>query len=402
MSFSEQEYATSTRTWLSQLISFDTVSRNSNLSLIEYIESQLALLSDTEGQPVRAERIENAAGDKSNLLIRIGPAVEGGVALSGHTDVVPVDGQPWHSDPFTLEEREGKLYGRGSCDMKGFIAAALSHIPEWRTLDLKRPLYVALSYDEEVGCVGAPHLIEHMNASAIHPELVIIGEPTMMKPITQQKGISDLYTTVRGVEAHSSQIPDGVSAIHVAARLVNHIENIMLEMKQQADCCNAAYNVPYSTLHVGTIQGGTAVNIMAGECTFHWEIRDLPEIGFHAIYEKYERYAKALEQEIKQTSPMASITTHLAVDSVPGLNATEDDPAVRFLKPLLEDQHSGAVAFATEAGQFQQGGYAAVICGPGDIAQAHKADEFVSIEQLNKVDVLMSKIGEQLTRPESV
>lgn len=389
-----RDYPASTRQWLQQLIAFDSVSSNSNLTLISHIEEALERLEDTPGQPVQYWRIASADGNKSNLLVQIGPDTAEGVVLSGHTDVVPVTGQAWSSDPFDLTERDGRLYGRGSCDMKGFIASCLAHIPEWRALPLKRPIFLAFSYDEEVGCIGAPAMIKELASRQARPTVAIIGEPTMMTPVTRQKGITTLTTTVTGVEAHSSQIPDGLSAIHIAARLIDRIDHIMQELSE-GDALNPAYNVPYSTLHVGKVHGGTAVNIMARECHFDWEIRDLPEQGFETVFTPFQQYSRALETELKEHFPQAAITTELVVPSVPGLDSP-DSAALDFLTPLLENSEPRAVAYATEAGQFQRAGFSAVICGPGDIAHAHKPDEFVSLEQLDKADTLMTRIGQAL------
>ncbi|HET8790012.1 MAG TPA: M20/M25/M40 family metallo-hydrolase, partial [Modicisalibacter sp.] len=243
----------SAQQFLETLVGFATVSRDSNLELIRFIEDTLA------DYDIPCQRVENDDGSKANLLARIGPAVEGGVVLSGHTDVVPVDGQPWSSDPFALVDKgDGRLYGRGSCDMKGFIACALAQVPNWVEQDLKRSIYLAFSYDEEVGCLGAPRLIERLMADHPRPNAVIVGEPTMMSPVVAQKGATNLRTTVTGREAHSSQINQGVSAVHVAARLVTKIEDIMAELRAEGRI-DEAFNVAHTSLHVGKIQGGTAI-----------------------------------------------------------------------------------------------------------------------------------------------
>lgn len=386
------------RDWLARLVGFDSVSRHGNLALIEEIETALGALASSPGQPLCFERIENDEGTKSNLLVRVGPDLPGGVVLSGHTDVVPVDGQPWSSDPFELTERDGRLYGRGSCDMKGFIACCLGQLAYWRGLELKHPLYLALSYDEEIGCLGAPRMIQRLAAKPHPPHLAIIGEPTMMRPVTRQKGITVLRTRVTGLEAHSSQIPSGVSAVHVAARLISRIETIMHELSEER-ACDEAYNVPYSTLHVGKVEGGTAINIMARECVFDWEVRHLPEQEFKTIFERFDRFARSLEFELRERAPTVSIDTETVVATVPGLRAEADNPALAFLAPLLRDETpQGAVAFATEAGQFQQAGFSAIVCGPGDIAQAHQPDEFIAVEQLAACDALMRRLGEALCR----
>nr|WP_026351654.1 acetylornithine deacetylase [Kushneria aurantia] len=374
---------------LTELVGFDTVSRHSNLALLDWIERYLA------DHGVESQRIKSDDGSKANLLARIGPDVEGGVVLSGHTDVVPVDGQTWHSDPFTLSAREGRLYGRGSCDMKGFIACALAMLPEWRTARLNRPIWLALSYDEEVGCLGAPRMIEQMVAHCPRPAAVIVGEPTLMQPVTRQKGITSLRTLVRGVEAHSSQIGAGVSAIHVAARLVSHIEAIMEDLVAER-CCNPAFNVAHSSLHVGRIEGGSAINIMARECTFEWEIRHLPEEGFNAVFERFESFSRQLEETLQARHKDFAIETTLLTPTVPGLDGGGNVTAIALCEQLLGPRQPEAVAYATEAGQFQQAGLEAIICGPGSIEQAHKPDEYISETQLEQGLDFMHHLGKQL------
>ncbi|EPC02743.1 acetylornithine deacetylase [Litchfieldella anticariensis FP35 = DSM 16096] len=374
---------------LETLVGFATVSRDSNLELIRFIEGYL----DEYGVP--HQRIENDDGTKANLLARIGPKVEGGVVLSGHTDVVPVDGQPWSTDPFTLVDKgDGRLYGRGTCDMKGFIACALTQVPHWVQQDLKRPIYLAFSYDEEVGCLGAPRLIERLMADQPRPAAVIVGEPTLMAPVVAQKGVTNLRTTVTGRAAHSSQINQGVSAIHVAARLVTRIEDIMAELREEGRV-DEAFNVAHSSLHVGKIQGGTAINIMARECYFDWEVRHLPQDSFDELFARFSAYAETLEAEFKTRAPEAGIhTEHLTV-TVPALADRDNATALTLCHELMGQHRSEAVAYATEAGQFQSAGLSTVICGPGSIAQAHQPDEYIEIEQLEASARFMEQLGER-------
>ncbi|GHB23924.1 acetylornithine deacetylase [Salinicola rhizosphaerae] len=377
---------------LKALVGFDTVSRHSNLELIEFVEAFLA----THDVPCR--RIANADGSKSNLLARIGPAVEGGVVLSGHTDVVPVDGQPWTSDPFTLTDKgDGRLYGRGSCDMKGFLACALAQVPRWQQLPLARPIYLAFSYDEEIGCLGAPSMIDRLMADEPRPNAVIIGEPTLMQPIVAQKGITTLRTTVTGKAAHSSQVNQGVSAIHVAARLVTRIEEIMAELVDEG-AVEDVFNVPHSSLHVGRIEGGTAINIMARECHFEWEIRHLPNDGFETVFQRFEQFAKSLEAELRERAPEVLIVTAPLVETVPALADRDNAPALSLCRSLLDapDAETGGVAYATEGGQFQRAGLPTVICGPGSIAQAHQPDEYIESDQLAAGDRFMQRLGDRL------
>lgn len=375
---------------LETLVSHATVSRDSNLKLIELIENYL----DDYGVP--HTRIENDDGSKANLLARIGPDVAGGVVLSGHTDVVPVDGQPWTSDPFTLTDRDdGRLYGRGTCDMKGFIACALAQVPVWIEQNLERPIILAFSYDEEVGCLGAPRLIERLVADYPRPATVIIGEPTLMAPVVAQKGITTLRTTVTGREAHSSQVNQGVSAIHVAARLVTKIEDIMAELRE-AGRVDEAFNVAHSSLHVGKIQGGTAINIMARECQFDWEIRHLPQDGFEEVMVNFDGFAENLERELKQRAPPVSIHTEKLIETVPALADRDNAEALSLCHALLGECDNEAVAYATEGGQFQRAGLSTVICGPGSISQAHQPDEYIEVSQLEAGSDFMRKLGDHL------
>lgn len=375
---------------LETLVGHPTVSRDSNLDLIRFVEGYL------EDLAVPYRRIESDDGKKANLLARIGPEVEGGVVLSGHTDVVPVDGQPWSTDPFSLTDKgDGRLYGRGSCDMKGFIACALAQVPRWVEQTLTRPIYLALSYDEEVGCVGAPRLIESLMADEPRPAAVIVGEPTLMAPVVAQKGITNLRTTVTGLEAHSSQINQGVSAVHVAARLVTRIEDIMAELRE-AGRVDEAFNVAHSSLHVGKIAGGTAINIMARECQFDWEIRHLPQDGFESVYARFKDYAESLENTLRQRAPQVSIHTENLTDTVPGLADRDNAAALSLCRNLLGERDSEAVAYATEAGQFQRAGLPTVICGPGSIAQAHQPDEYLDKTQLEAGAAFMTRLGNHL------
>lgn len=382
----------SAQRFLETLIGFATVSRESNLELIRFIEATLAEYD------IPCQRVENDDGSKANLLARIGPAVEGGVVLSGHTDVVPVDGQPWTSDPFTLTDKgDGRLYGRGSCDMKGFIACALAQVPNWVAQDLERPIYLAFSYDEEVGCLGAPRLIERLMADHPRPAAVIVGEPTLMAPVVAQKGVTNLRTTVTGREAHSSQVNQGVSAVHVAARLVTKIEDIMAELQAEGRV-DDAFNVAHSSLHVGKIQGGTAINIMARECHFDWEIRHLPQDSFETVFARFGEYCERLESELQARVPQVAIHTQKLIETVPALADRDNAEALALCHELLGERQSEAVAYATEGGQFQRAGLPTVICGPGSIAQAHQPDEYIDVAQLEAGAAFMQALGERLSR----
>ncbi|CAM3531365.1 acetylornithine deacetylase [Halomonas lysinitropha] len=375
---------------LDRLVGFATVSRDSNLALIEWVEGWL----DDHG--VAHWRVESDDGRKANLLARIGPAVAGGVVLSGHTDVVPVDGQPWSTDPFTLVDKgDGRLYGRGTCDMKGFIACALAEVPRWVDQALATPLWLAFSYDEEVGCIGAPRMIERLLADHPRPAAVIVGEPTMMHPVVAHKGATNLCTTVTGRAAHSSQVSQGVSAIHVAARLVTRIEDVMAELKAEGRV-DEAFNVVHSSLHVGKIQGGTAINIMARECSFEWEIRHLPSDRFEELLARVNDTAAELEAEMRKRAPDAAIVTEALNTTVPALADDNNAEVLELCRDLLDERPAGAVAYATEAGQFQREGLPTVICGPGSIGQAHQPDEYIDIEQLEAGAAFMAALGKRL------
>ncbi|NWN83488.1 MAG: acetylornithine deacetylase [Halomonas sp.] len=375
---------------LDRLVGFPTVSRESNLDLIDFVESLL------DAHDVPHWRVESDDGKKANLLARIGPNVAGGVVLSGHTDVVPVEGQPWSTDPFTLTDKgDGRLYARGTCDMKGFIACALSEVPRWVSLNLEKPIWLALSYDEEVGCIGAPRMIERLMAEHPRPAAVIVGEPTLMQPVVAHKGATNLRTTVTGRASHSSQVNQGVSAIHVAARLVTFIEDVMADLKAEGRV-DEAFNVVHSSLHVGKISGGTAINIMARECTFDWEIRHLPSDRFEALVARINAYATELEGDMQRRAPETSIVTETLNETVPALADDNNAEVLTLCHALLGERPAGAVAYATEAGQFQRRGLPTVICGPGSIAQAHQPDEYIEHEQLEAGARFMAALGARL------
>ncbi|MDN3560811.1 acetylornithine deacetylase [Vreelandella neptunia] len=384
---------TEATTLLAKLVSFDTTSSESNLALIEYVEGYLAEYG------VSAERVMSPCGTKANLIARIGSEAPGGVMLSGHTDVVPVAGQPWSSDPFTLRDGgDGRLYGRGTCDMKGFIACVLAMVPKWVEAPLQQPIYLGFSYDEEIGCVGAPSLIKRFYEHYSTTAHVIVGEPTSMQPVVAQKGATNLRTTVIGQEAHSSQVNQGTSAIHVAARLVTFIEDTMAALVEEGRV-DEAFNVPHTSLHVGKIKGGTAINIMARECQFEWEIRHLPTDTFDEIYARFEAYCGQLSAELQAKGKHVEIITEPLNVTVPGLADRENEQVLRLAKDHLPTgccDH--AVAYATEAGQFQGQGLQTIILGPGSIAQAHQPDEYIDIEQLEACEEFLMKMGKALEK----
>ncbi len=377
---------------LSKLVAFDSISSNSNLPLIEFVESYLESLG------VSSQRVPNAEGTKSNLWATIGPDCAGGVILSGHTDVVPVEGQPWDTDPFVVTEKDGRLYGRGTADMKAFSAIALSLVPEMLEAGLKRPVHLALSYDEEVGCLGAPLMIEDM-APKVKAEAVIVGEPTMMQVVSSHKGVLGLETHVRGYEVHSSLVHTGVSAVHIAARLVLWHEETMAKNRARTEHLpeNELFNPPYTTLHCGMIKGGTADNITAKDCAFSTDIRTLPSEDAGEYLEAYRAYVAELEAEMQTIQPSTGIDIKVGC-LVPGCRRETDGAAERLVRQLTGDNAEHVVAYGTEAGQFQDGGYSTIVCGPGDIAQAHAANEFLSLQQLEAGVQFQRRLIEHLSR----
>lgn len=379
---------TDTRAWLARLVAFDTTSRNSNLALIEAVEAWLESLG------VRSTRIPGAEGKKANLLFSVGPATAGGVVLSGHTDVVPVDGQAWSSDPWTLSERDGRLYGRGSADMKGFIATGLSRVPAMLAAGLKRPIHFALSYDEEVGLLGAPSLIEALMANVPRPDLVIVGEPTGMRIVDRHKGIMGLRTTVLGHEAHSSQTHLGVSANIVATRLMSKIVEIA-DRLASAPLAPNGFEPPNATVTIGLIQGGTAPNILARQCSFVWDIRSTSPTEARAVYDEVEVLARQLESDIQARFPDCGIVTEILSD-VPPLTGAANAPALALVSHLTGNSDSEAASYVSEAGLFECAGLPTVICGPGWIAQAHQPDEYVEISQLAAGEAFMDRLIEAL------
>lgn len=373
---------------ITRLVGFDTVSRNSNLDLIHYVRDYLAQ------HGVEGHLVMNDEGTKANLYATVGPNVEGGIVLSGHTDVVPVDGQPWDTDPFQLVEKDGRLFGRGTCDMKAFSAIALAMVPDWVRAPLKRPIHFALSYDEEIGCFGAPSMIDRLATDIARPGAVIVGEPTSMRPIVAHKGIAALRTTVIGHEAHSSQVQRGVSAVMTAARLIAFIDDMMAENKANADP-SCRFEPPYTTLHVGVVNGGTALNIISRECTFTWDIRTLPGDDWRAYLTRFEAYANSLLPAMRAIAPGASISTEILADAPPLQDLGGGAQALVF--DLCGHHHTGVVPYAAEAGQFQERGFSVVLCGPGSIDQAHQPNEYIDISQVTACEAFLEKLTGRLT-----
>lgn len=361
----------SPREMLARLVAFPTVSTRSNLDLIGFVDDYLA------GLGVPALRVPDETGDKAGLVAMVGPAVPGGVVLSAHTDVVPVAGQDWTSDPFTLTSRDGRLYGRGTCDMKGFAACALALVPEMLAAGLARPIVIALSRDEEIGCIGAPPLIEAMLGAMPQPAAVIVGEPSEMRVVSGQKGSWGFRARVRGHEVHSSLIHTGVSAVMEAASLIDWMARQMDEAARTTP--PNAFDPPYTTVHVGLIEGGTANNITARDCVFSGEVRCLPGEEPAQWRRRFTAEAARRGEAMRRAHPAAGIAIETRME-LPGFTA--DGPAEALARDLTGDGGRHVVSYQTEAGHFQARGLSTVICGPGSIAQAHQPDEFITEEQL--------------------
>ena len=369
---------------LGKLISFDSTSRNSNLPLIDFVQEYL------EGHGVKSVRVDYETDNKTNLYVTIGPDIEGGIVLSGHTDVVPVDGQDWSSDPFEMVERDDRLFGRGACDMKGFIAVALAAVPKFVAHDLKTPIHFAFSCDEEVGCTGVRPLIDHIIAELPKPAAVIVGEPTSMEVVNGHKNACRFKTTVTGHEAHSSCTHLGVSAILNAGKMLNEVDRIAQDYRRRGDP-SGRFDPPYTTVQVGMIEGGTANNIIPGHCSFDWEARMLPDHKVEELTERIDAFARTLEPAMKAVSPHAGINTTLE-NAIPGLAPQEGSPLEVLALNLAQANSTAAVSYGTEAGLFQRAGIPAIVCGPGSIEQAHKPDEYVDLSQLALCESFMERL----------
>ena len=370
---------------LERLVAFDTVSRNANLPLIDFVQEYL------DGFGIASVRVDHETGKKTNLYATIGPDEPGGIVLSGHTDVVPVDGQNWSSDPFCLKRRDGLLYGRGSADMKGFIAVALASVPDFAASRLKKPIHLAFSCDEEVGCMGVRPLIDHIRDELPHPGAVIVGEPTMMRVVNAHKGAVRYRTCVTGHEAHSSCTHLGVSAIFVAGEVLCELGRIAEDYRRRGDP-SGRFDPPYTTIHAGLIEGGTAANIIPKSCTIDWETRLLPEHDASELEARLEAFCATLEPAMKKISREAGIETAV-MNAIPGLRPDDQSLAQTLALKLAEANGTAAVSYGTEAGLFQNAGMAAIVCGPGDIEQAHKPDEFIAISQLKQCEAFMQRLN---------
>ncbi|HXQ15358.1 MAG TPA: acetylornithine deacetylase [Caulobacteraceae bacterium] len=374
---------------LERLVAFDTTSHLSNLALIEWVEAYLA------GLGVASRRVTNADGAKANLLATLGPDADGGVVLSGHTDVVPVKGQAWTSDPFVLTERDGRLFGRGSADMKGFIALALAAAPDFLAARLPKPVHFAFSYDEEIGCFGAPAMIEVIARELPRPALVVVGEPTSMEVVSAHKGITAWRVTVTGREAHSAQTHLGVSANMAAVRLMAALAELASQLERDADPASP-FLPKHPTLTIGKIAGGTAGNILARECEFLFDLRAPPGLDVRRCLAGFLALAAKVDGEIKARAPEGGVLVEQLAD-VPPLRPEPNSVAEAFVRRLAGDNGPSRVAsFASEAGQFQGAGLSTVLCGPGSIDQAHQPDEYVDIAQMERGAAFMTRLAEAL------
>lgn len=377
---------------LEKLVSFPVLGGDSNLNIIHWIEAYITSYG------IHTNLLYNEEGNKASLHCRIGPEVDGGVILSGHTDVVPVEGQDWSTDPFVLTDKgDGKLYGRGSCDMKGFIACCLAVLPDMVNADLKKPIYFAFSYDEEIGCLAGPELARAFNEYYQEtPIYAIIGEPSLMEPIVGQKGIYILETYVNGSAGHSSRIKQEVSAIHESMRLILWLENRMNQFieNQRFD---ERFQPPHSTIHVGMMNGGIAPNVIADKAHFYWDLRTIPMDDVNMVIEEFESYCREQEKMLREVFPDFSIKTVENHPPVPHLDTRSDAEVVNFIQRICGNSKLNTVAYASEVGQFANEGFQSVICGPGSIAQAHRPDEFIERSQLEKGTEMLKKLIQELS-----
>ncbi|WP_284336141.1 acetylornithine deacetylase [Comamonas sp. NoAH] len=381
-----------TRSWLKTLVAFDTTSRNSNLNLIEHVRDAL------RAQNVQVQLFKSPDGSKSNLFATL-PArdgsTQGGIVLSGHTDVVPVDGQKWDTEPFALTEIDGSLYGRGTCDMKGFIAAGLALVPEFLAMPRAKPLHFALSYDEEVGCVGAPIMLEQLKLQGQRFDGCIVGEPTSMQPVVAHKGINVWRCKVHGKAVHSSLTPRGSNAIEYAARLICRIRDVADSFKAQGPY-DTLFDVPYTTVTTNQISGGIAVNTLPELCEFAYEFRNLPGMAPDGIQAQVEAYVhNELLPRMRQEFADARIEFE-SIANAPAFDSAETEAISQLVQALTGDHEKRKVAYATEAGLFQQAGIPTVVCGPGAIANAHKANEYVEVAQLQRCETFLRKLAQSL------
>jgi len=371
-------------TMIERLIAFPTISRDSNLGLIEWIRDYLA------GLGVSSRLTYDATGKKANLFATLGQGNKPGLILSGHTDVVPVEGQAWDTDPFKATIKDGLLYGRGSADMKSYIATALALAPKFLAAEMDAPLHLALSYDEEVGCIGVQGLIQDLQELGLKPAGCIVGEPTSMQPIIAHKGTHRFRCCITGREAHSSYTTMGVNAIEYAARIIVYIRQ-MADRFAQLETRDYGFTVPYTTMQTGLIRGGLASNIVPKECNFEFEARTMPGVDADRLYQEVQDFAASLLPEMQRVEPNAKIAFEWLA-SAPGLSTKEHEAIAQLVASLSRNTTTGAVSYGTEAGLFQRAGIPTVVCGPGNIEQAHRPNEFVALEQVAQCEAFMMRL----------
>ncbi|WP_046383795.1 acetylornithine deacetylase [Pseudomonas veronii] len=368
------------RALLQTLVGFDTTSRESNLQLIAFVRDYLA------SHGVASELIYNEARTKANLFASIGPVEVPGIVLSGHTDVVPVDGQPWSVPPFELTERDGRLFGRGTADMKGYIACVLALVPALVAATLRRPVHIALSYDEEVGCLGVRSLLSVLAQRPVKPMLCIIGEPTELKPVLGHKGKLAMRCDVHGAACHSAYAPHGVNAIEHAAELIGELGRIGQRLRDKQD---ARFDPPFSTVQTGVIGGGKALNIVPADCRFDFEVRALPGQAPQTVADELRAYAEQQVLPRMQAVSAQSAIRFTELSAYPGLMTDQQSEAAELIAAFCGSRAFGTVAFGTEGGLFDAVGIPTVVCGPGSMDQGHKPDEFVSVAQLAQCDQML-------------
>lgn len=376
---------------IGRLVGFDTVSARSNRALIDYVQAYLA------EHGVTSRIVADSDGGKANLFATIGPDAPGGIALSGHTDVVPVEGQPWSTDPFAATLKDDRLYGRGTADMKSFIAVALSLVPAFRALPLRRPIHLCLSYDEEVGCLGVPSLLRLLGRELPLPALAIVGEPTGMKVVNAHKGIWAQRTIITGRDGHSSAPDRGANAIVYAAQLIARLERLAAELRHDGAAAappGLEFDPPFSTVNVGRVAGGTALNIIARTCALDWEFRPLPGVAAQEIRDRIDRWlATELAPALRRAAPQGAIET-VSLCAVPALVPEPGGLAETMALRLTGANRAETVSFTSEGGQFQECGISTVLCGPGFVNEAHQPNEFVALEQVAACEVFLRRLAD--------
>jgi acetylornithine deacetylase len=375
---------------LERLVSFDTTSRNSNLGLIDFVRAYL----DRLDVPYRVST--DPTGQKANIHAIIGPPTSGGLALSGHVDTVPVDGQAWTGDPFALRRRDDVLMARGACDMKGFVAACLAAVPDFQAMKLARPLHLFISYDEEIGCFGARRLIEDMAESGLKPDLCVVGEPSGMKPILAHKGKLNLNVSVRGLTGHSSEPDRGVNAVQAAGEAIAWVAQEARRLAAQGPFMDS-FDPPHTTIHVGTVRGGTILNIIPEHAEFTMEWRFIPgDPPYRQMQRMQDWIAETIEPAMKGVNPACGFSYAVELE-MPGMALPPDHTLASLVKQVTGSNSTGAVSYGTEGGFYEQAGIPTIICGPGHIAQAHQPDEWIAISELDACDRFIRRLADQLT-----